>query len=215
MSNRSLLNRVKVSALEKGIHDNCVISSVSIEDRKSKSGILNKAIFLKFTQYDGTKRKAETAMDLSWWKPDPTSEYFNSNILEMCLQLHGILVCFMDEETAFSAFDGVFEDNGIKSLTQLETKNLKKSEMEALLTSLKNAFYAAITPHLKDTDKMLRLKLTTNYKGEDVDIPKYGIFTEPMTVEATLKFTDNELKTHSKAGNVEQKSSSTNMSATI
>lgn len=203
---RSLINRVRVAALEKGIHDNCYISSIDIEDRKTKAGILNKMIFLKFAQLEDGKRKAETP-DLSWWKPDPTSEYFYTNIQEMCLQLHGILTCFIDEEDAYTAFDNVFEAHGITDHLQLDGKTIKKSEMNDLFNSIKKAFNTAIKPFLKNTDNLIRLKLTTNHKGEDVDIPKYGIFTEPMTVKETvLKFTTSELKTHSKAGNVVAKS---------
>ena len=51
----------------------------------------------------------------------------------------------------------------------------------------------------------LRVKITTDNKGEGANIPSYGVFTESMEVakeDSRLKFTDGELKNHSKAGNV-------------
>jgi len=213
-----LLSRVKVPELTKGIHENIMINGVSIEDRKGQNGPINKMIYIKFAQVDENgKRKAES--ELAWWKPDPTSDYFVTNLQEMSLQLHNILSAFMDEEAAFAAFDGVFEGLGITDYKEIENKKWKQSEVNKLNDALKEAFKKAITPFIGDKEHLLRVKLTTNYKGVGVEIPKYGLFVEPMTKEETdLKFTDNELKTHSKAGITEKggsTASSTNTSATI
>lgn len=198
-----LLNKAKISALTMGIHENCIISGVDVEDRKGKNGPINKMVYIKFTQLDSAgKRKAES--ELSWWKPDITSEYFKTNLQEMCIQLHNILNCFVTEDEAFTAFETVFESAGIASYEELESKKWKKSEVDVLFIALKTAFNTAITPFINNTDDLIRLKLTTNFKGEDIEIPKYNKFVESMTEELKLKFTDSELKTHSKSGNVEE-----------
>jgi hypothetical protein len=209
-----LLSKAKISQLAMGIHDNCVISNVDIIDRKGNNGPINKMIYIKFTQLDeANKRKAES--ELAWWKPDVTTDYFKTNLQEMCIQLHGILTCFMPEEDAFDAFENVFEASGVTDPAEIETKKWKKSEVDVLFIALKDAFHKAITPFIAKQDAPIRLKLTTNYKGEDIEIPKYGKFVESMTVDPTLKFSDAELKTHSKAGNVAAASPASSSKATI
>ena len=200
-----LLNKAKISQLTDGIHPNVMISGVDINQRKGKNGPINKVIYIKFTELDANKkRKAEA--EVAWWKPDASSDYFKTNLQELCIQLHNILSCFMDEEAAFNAFDDVFESNGITQLSDIESKNWKKSEVDKLLDTLAIAFKKAIDPYVGNEDDLIYLKLATNYKGEDIEIPKYGKFVEPMSVgETTLKFTDSELKTKSKAGNVTKK----------
>jgi hypothetical protein len=210
MTQRSLLNKLKVSQFEKGIHDDCVINKVDIVDRKGQNGPINKMIYITFAQLDANKkRKAET--ELSWWKPEAGSEYFKTNLQEMCVQLHNILSCYVGEEEAFEAFEGVFESTGVTNAAEIETKKWKKSEVDALFDLIKTKFYTAIEPFIEETTPMLRVKLTTNFKGEDVEIPKYGKFVEPMSATtSTLKFSDAELKTHSKQGNVAKKSDTAN-----
>lgn len=215
---RSLLNRAKISELSKGIFDDVIITNVDVKDRKGHNGPINKMIYIKFAQLnDVGKRVAES--ELAWWKPDPTSEYFVTNLQEMCLQLHNITNCFMSEEEAFDAFSEVFDAVGVTEHTEIDEKKWKQSEVNTLFTTLKNVFVNTITPFIGENK--VRLKLTTNYKGEDIEIPKYGVFVESMDVKETvLKFTNAELKTHSKAGTVQKKSteanaSSTNSNATI
>lgn len=201
-----LLNRAKISQLTMGIHENCIISAVDTDDRKGKNGPINKMIYIKFTQLDADKkRKAES--ELAWWKPDVTSDYFKTNLQEMCIQLHNILNCYMTEEEAFDAFDNVFESAGVVSFEELESKKWKKSEVDVLFIALKTAFNTSIASFINNVDNPIRLKLTTNFKGEDVEIPKYNKFVESMNDELALKFTDAELKTHSKAGNIDKASS--------
>jgi hypothetical protein len=219
MAKRSLLSRVKISELQKGIHDNVVITNVDIKDRRGQNGPINKMIYIKFSKLnDSGKRLAES--ELAWWKPDPTSEYFVTNLQELCLQLHNILEVYIGEEKAFEAFSDVFSDiKGIETHQDIHNKKWKQSEVNTLLTNLKSAFKDAMDSALKDSEVKFRLKLTTNYKGEDIEIPKYGKFVESMDVNpSTLKFTTSELKTHSKSGITtkrENSSSSINVSATI
>jgi len=213
---RSLLNRTKISNLSKGIHDNIVITNIDIKDRKGQNGPINKMIYIKFAQItEEGKRLAES--ELAWWKPDPSSEYFKVNLQEMCLQLHNIVSCYVGEDKAFDAFKDVFNST-VTSHEELENKKWKQSEVNTLNTALKDAFITIMTPFINSTDSKLRMKLTTNYKGEDIEIPKYGIFLEPMTVkESLLKFTAAELKTHSKSGTVIAKTtaSAANTNSTI
>ena len=219
MVKRSLRSRAKSSEFQKGIHDNVMITNVDIEDRKGANGPINKMVYIKFAQMIDDKKVAES--ELSWWKPDVTSEYFKTNLQEICLQLHNVLEACVGDESAFEAFSTVFAFTGMEDYKEIESRKWKQSEVNILLINLKIAFATAIAPFVNDSEKLLRLKLSTNYKGEDIEIPKYGKFVESMEVEETkLKFSAAEIKTHSKSGNVEVNvtataASSANTSATI
>ena len=214
MTKRSLLNRAKISQFQKGNHDNVIITGIDIKDRKGQNGPINKMIYIKFAQLKNDKRVAES--ELAWWKPDPTSEYFVTNLQEMCLQLHNLLEVQIGEEAAFEAFKGVFNDLDIANQIDIHNKKWKQSEVNKLNDALKQAFKESYDKVIADGQTPFRLKLTTNYKGEGVEIPKYGKFVEPMDVEeSSLKFTSSELKAHSKAGIVSSKPSSSTTVATI
>jgi hypothetical protein len=219
MVKRSLLNKVKTSEFSKGIFDNVIITGVDVQDRKGANGPINKMVYIKFAQIDETGKKLKES-ELSWWKPDITSEYFKTNLQEICLQLHNVLEAYIGEEEAFNAFSTVFDFLELDSHEEIETRRWKQSELSALINELKESFETAITPYINKMDQLIRLKITTNYKGEDIEIPKYGKFVESMSVEkSTLEFTANEIKTHSKAGTVTTAAatapSSTNANSTI
>lgn len=218
MGKRSLLNRAKTSEFQKGIFDNVYITAVDTKDRKGKNGPINKMVYIKFAQLNDVGKKIAES-ELSWWKPDVTSEYFKTNLQEICLQLHNIVEVFLGEDKAFDAFQTVFDVIDIEDHKELDDKKWKQSELTAVITALKDTFVKVITPYVNNSEAPLRMKLSTNFKGEDIEIPKYGSFVESMSVEKTeLKFTAGELKTHSKSGNVEgdaTAASSTNTSATI
>lgn len=214
---RSLLNKANTSEFQKGIFDNVIITRVDTKDRKGQNGPINKMVYIKFAQInDAGKRVAES--ELAWWKPDITSEYFKVNFQEICLQMHNVLEAYLGEDAAFDAFEHVFDVIKISDQKEIEDRKWKQSELNSIIAGLKDAFSKAITPFINNKEQLIRLKLSTNYKGEDIEIPKYGKFTESMVKKETeLKFTANEIKTHSKAGNVGNGTtpSAANSSATI
>ncbi len=217
MTKRSLLNRAKTSEFQKGIFDNVIITNVDTKDRKGQNGPINKMIYIKFAQLNESGKKVSES-ELAWWKPDITSEYFKTNLQEICLQLHNVLEAYLGEDAAFDAFSEIFAGLELTDQAEIETRRWKQSELNVVINDLKTSFVTAITPFADDSESLIRLKLSTNYKGEDIEIPKYGKFLESMKVEKTeLRFTTNELKTHSKAGNVEGKAaaSSSNPTSTI
>ena len=208
---------IRLAQLQKGIHDNCYISKIDIKDRKGKNGIINKMVYITLNKM-GKKGKPIAQIEVAWWKPDPTSDYFKTNLQEIALQLQNILAAYMSDEEAFDAFENVFEAVGISDYKEIETRKWKQSEVNKLLGIIAEAFEEAIKPYIGKKDELIRVKLTTNYKGEGAEIPKYGKWVEPMSKEETdLYFTDNELKTHSKGGitTTAGAASSVNANATI
>ena len=186
--------------LGKGIHDNCIISGVSTDERKGKNGIINKMIYLTITKLNNDG-KPVAEVEVSWWNPDPSTEYFYDNLLELSYQLVNVLKAYMPEDEVYKAFEGIFENHGCNSVKDIETKKWKQSEVKSLLKDIAAAFKNAIAPYVGDKSKTIRVKLATDYKGQGVEIPRYGDWVEPMTQEETrLFFTANEEKIASKAG---------------
>lgn len=199
----SLMNRVRVSRLSYGIHPNTAISNVDLTARKRQGTPDKKMIHITFATVDATTRKKKAEVELSWFKLDHTSEYLFSNIRELCVQLHGILSCYMDEEESFKLMEPIFNEFKIADLDVLENRKWKKKELDSLMDSIKEHFGKAIQNYIGLDKDLIWTKITSDTKGEYPNIPKFGKFTEPMTVDkTTLEFSNYELKNHSKAGNI-------------
>jgi hypothetical protein len=199
----SLLSMVKVARFGKGIHDNVVITKVDPEERKNKGIPIKKMLYITYATVDPDTRKKKNEAELAWWTLDPTSEFFFSNLREMCVQLHGLLSCYMPEDEAFTAMSTAFDEFEFKSVDEIEAYKWKKKDVDAIQTNLSNLFATAIAPYVGLNGPLIRLKVSTDSKGENIAYSSYGVFAEPMTVKETrLKFSEAELKNHSKAGNV-------------
>ena len=199
----SLFDRVKVARLGKGIHDNIAITKVDVEERKSKGVPIKKMLYLTFALVDPDTRKRKNEVEVAWWTLDPSSEFFFSNLREYCVQLQGILACYMSDDDAFEAMSKVFDEFELKSVAEIEETKWKRKDVDSLQIALREAFAVAIEPFVGANGPLIRLKLGTDSKGENVAFPSYGTFTEPMSVKEThLKFSETELKNQSKAGNV-------------
>jgi len=198
----SLLDRAKVSKLGKGIHDNVVITKVDPEGRKHQGVPIKKMLYITYATIDPDTKKKKNEIELSWWALDPTSEFFYSNLREFCVQLQGLLSCYMTDDQAFDAMEKAFDGMGFNSVTDIESFKWKKKEVDTVIDNLKALFVAAITPFIGVNTPPIRLKISTDSKGENAAYSSYGVFAEPMTVLQTrLKFSDAELKNQSKAGN--------------
>ena len=199
----SLLSRVKVARFGKGIHDNVVITKIDLEERKAKGMPIKKMIYITYAIVDPVTRKKKNEAELAWWTLDPSSEFFFGNLRELCIQLQGLLCCYMSEDDAFEAMSGVFADfPDFESVADIEAYKWKKKDVDTLQANLGDAFAKAVAPFIGDSSPLMRLKVSTDNNGENIAYPAYGVFAEPMTVETSrLKFTEAELKRHSKAGN--------------
>lgn len=199
----SMLDRVKVAKLGKGIHDNVVITKVDPEERKNKGVPIKKMLYVTYATIDPETKKKKNEVEVAWWMLDPISEYCFSNIREFCVQLQGILSCYMTDEEAFTAMSTTFDDMEFTSVADIEAYKWKKKELESFQDTAKSLFVKAITPFVGTGVAPIRLKLSTDNKGENVAYSSYGVFAESMSVKETaLKFSETELKNHSKAGNV-------------
>jgi hypothetical protein len=198
----SLLNKAKVARLGKGIHDNVVIIKVDPEERKNKGVPIKKMLYITFATIDPETKKKKQEVELAWWSLDPTSEFFFSNLREFCVQIHGLLACYMTDEEAFTAMSAAFEEFDFKSVADIEETKWKRNDVNTIQETLATLFVTAITPFIGVNVTPIRLKISTDSKGENAAFSSYGVICEPMTVvETRLKFSDSELKNQSKAGN--------------
>lgn len=201
---RSLLNRARVSRLGKGIHNDVVITNIDIADRKNKGVLIKKMLYITFAKLDENNKRVKE-IELSWFRLDHTSDYMFSNLRELAIQLSGILTCYMTDDEAFTAMGDEIEGINFTSVDEMEQHKWKKAEVDAIATNLLSNFKKVMTDKVGINSNRMRLKITTDNKGSGENIPSFGVFTEPMTVEekdSRLKFTDVELKNHSKGGNV-------------
>ncbi len=197
----SLLDLAKISKLGYGIHDNILITKVDTEDRKRQGVLEKKMLYTTFAVIDPKTSKKKASIELSWFRLDPVSDFFFTNMRELCVQLSGILGSFMDEEKVYNEMESIFEGFNFKSVDDIENHKWKKKDVDTLTNKLKTKYGELIAPFINDTDNLIRVKITTDNKGEHTNIPKFGIFTESMAAEkSALKFSDFEKRNHSKAG---------------
>jgi hypothetical protein len=201
----SLLQNARVARLGKGLHDDVVITKVDIADRKRNGILIKKMLYVTFAKLDPVTGKRKTEVELSWFRLDHTSEYMFSNLRELAIQLNGILTCYMSEDEAFAAMEGDVDGLDFKTVDEMEQHKWKKAEVEAVMADMLQRFNVVIADKIGVNSQRLRVKITTDSKGEGANIPSYGVFTESMDVakeDSKLRFSDVELKHHSKAGNV-------------
>ncbi len=204
----ALLSRVNVSKMSKGIHSNIVITGVDTEERRSNGTPSKKFLYITFAEVDSTTRKKKKDIEVSWWKLDPVgNKYFQDNMLEFCAQVWGILECYMTgDEIINNHFGNIFDEFGVESVEDIKNYKWKPKDVASLMTNIKDAFKTAIDPFVGTNGTLLHLKLTTDAKGTNVELPKYGLVCEVMGEgETTLKYSNSELKNHSKSGNVTAK----------
>src|SRR5664279_1337438 len=133
----SLLDRAKVSKLSKGIHDNVVITKVDPEERKHKGAPIKKMLYITYATIDPDTKKKKNEIELSWWTLDPTSEFFYSNLREFCVQLQGLLSCYMTDDQAFDAMEKAFDGLEFTSVTDIEAFKWKKKDVDTVTDNLK------------------------------------------------------------------------------
>ncbi len=200
----SLLNRARVAKLGKGIHEDVVITNIDIKDRKRNGILVKKMLYVTFAKLDENGKRLKE-IELSWFRLDHTSEYMFSNLRELAIQLFHILICYMTEEEAFAAMEGDIDGLDFETVDDMEQHKWKKAQVDSVMLDVLSSFEKAMAGKFGLESQKLRIKVTTDNKGEGANIPSYGKFTESMEIpveETTLRFSDAEKKNHSKAGNV-------------
>ena len=192
----SLSDLKKLPELSYGITDNTYITGIKFEGINEMPMLTFKIIA---TDPEAGKNLKEA--NLSMFKPDITKEYVLTSMQQLFVQLRGILAAAMgDEEKSYKPFDGIVEKTfGDISLQEFNNTKLNKKSVDAVISDVINAFIKAIKPYANNKH-LMRTKLVMSSSGEWIQIPRRGIFTEPMsTDETTLRFSQMEELNNSKA----------------
>ena len=200
---RSLLDKVKVSPLQFGIHKNIVLSKVDITPKKRNGMPTKRFLHLTFTKIDPEtgKRKAESTF--SWWKLDPTSDNFMTNMKQLLVQLDGILKLYYTEEEIDAQMEDLFKEWKFKTVSDVENYKWKKKDADLFMNKLSEKIAEALKIKIGFDSTQFKLKLPLDNKGQYPELPRYGVFVESMDVsdeKSTLSFSDYEQKNNALAG---------------
>lgn len=192
----SLSDLKKLPELSYGIHDNTYLTSLKFE------GINEVPMFtFKVIQIDPDTKKSLKEANLSMFKPDITKEYVLPSMQQLFVQIHGMLAAAMgDNEKAYKTFDGVVEKTfGDISLQEFNNTKLNKKLVDSVVNDVISTFIKAMAQYT-NKEHLVRTKLVMSSSGEWIQIPRRGIFTEPMAVEeTTFRFSQMEELNNNKA----------------
>jgi hypothetical protein len=213
-----LMSEARKAELGFGIHSNCIISSVTNEERRNKDNeVVRRNCFITF-QHLNDEKKVVAEKEISWFNLDYSQEpnkIFNS-FFDQLKQLTAIADCFIDPKGRKNLWDKGFEDivDSFKieipedPETPLAKQNLKEDLMDLFkskekgmkfmkeLTDFFTELMQEALTQTKEEPVLLRLKLVTDNKGKYIQIPRFSTFVEPMSVDpekSSLKITQTEL----------------------
>lgn len=203
---KSLLDSARKPELGHEIHDNCVILEVEAGGRRTKkeNKEVNKNCFTKFAKLD-EEGKITGEKEVSWFNLDHQQEYVKDNFVNQITQLVGILECYYTPEEVNDLLDPIFSDYEIKTEEDMEAIITDKDNSKNIIEDISKKYVESLSDLIGLDSTKLRIKLSFDTKGKYVQQPKFGIFTEPMTVEKTdskLKFSKNEEENEIKSRNL-------------
>lgn len=216
----SLLNKLKQeeSLLEigHGIHDNCVILSISTDLRKKKDeSIINKNLFIKIGKL-GTKGTVVAEREISWFNLDHTKEYTYGNFFNQVDQMTGLVDSYItptDDEDKwgdiFSAVLGKFEV--AEDVEEIKAALTDEETCTGMMNLLNDQFSKLLAGKIGINGEKIRVKFTFDKTGGFVQQPKFDQFTENMRVklsDSQLKMTDTEKEYEAKSNEEAPKVSS-------
>lgn len=211
---KSLLNQAKKVELGHAIHENCVITEVTVKgkpDKDNKSSKWN--CVTKFAKKD-EKNATIGEKEVSWYDLDFTNEHVSGRFATQITQLVNILECFITPKEVNDIFDPILADFDIVDEETRDAILKDKDNCANLMDDICKAYVKEMVNHLNSNP--VRLKLTFDNKGKYVSAPMFNEFVEPMTVEiadSKLKFSKNEIENEAKSRNVISSTPSKNLSA--
>jgi hypothetical protein len=200
---KDLLSKAKKAELGHDIHENCIITEVSVTGKPNKEGQPSKwNCVTKFVKYD-SKNNNIGEKEVSWYELDFNSDFVKSKFTSQISQLVNILECFITAEEVNDIFDPILGDFEITDEESLESILTDKENCKNLMDDISKAYVKEMINHLND--KPVRLKLVFDNKGKYVGPPMFNELVESMETpkeESKLKFSKNELENEIKSRNV-------------
>ena len=202
-----LMANARKAEIGYGIHENCVITSVSNEERKSKEGEkrnLNSYTRFEMLDEDG---KSTAMKEVAWYNFGYKEDYaFDSfiNQLEQFTGIVDILYPVTEKKDKWGdEFMKILENNeieisadngeGIKS----ELKSIFADDLDlfaAVHQDVINSYVEFVSAKAGLDGPRMRLKIVFDPKGKNLGQPKFDKFTESMEVDLA----DSGLKLTSK-----------------
>jgi hypothetical protein len=210
---KSLLNQAKKVELGHAIHENCVITEVSVKGKPDKDNKASKWNCLtKFTKMDD-KGAVIGEKEVSWYDLDFTNEHVSGRFTTQITQIVNILECYITPEEVNALLDPILADFDITDEESRDAILKDKDNCTNLMDDIAKAYVKEMVNHLNGAP--VRLKLTFDNKGKYVSAPMFNDFVEPMTTplaESKLKFSKNEIENEAKSHNVIVPASNKNLS---
>lgn len=199
-----------------GVHKNCIITKVSNEVRKNKENVVIKKN--SYTKFEMLNDKGESVAEkeISWYNLDFSSDYVFDSFWSQLEQFTGIvdtLIPPTEKKDAWAKeFDKILEENEIElseGSAEEQKQALKrileedKEVFEQVMEHLIKAYEKLVTKAITEEDKVkMRLKITFDPKGKNLQQPRYDSFVESMEVsdeDSQLKVSDKDLEYKSKS----------------
>lgn len=196
-----LLNQAKKNEIGFGIHENCVILSVSNDIRKNKDNeVVKRNCFTVFAKKNAAG-EITAEKEISWFNIDPTSEYAYDNFFSQLEQMTAIVDILRDPNEEDKdiwdlAFEAILSENEIEFTKDSLEKAIRTKKVSNEIVKAIGDTYVELLSNLVGKDsKAMRLKIVYDSNGKYLQQPKYNSFVESMDVEledSRLKITDTE-----------------------
>lgn len=211
---KDLLSKAKKAELGHDIHENCVITEVTVKGKPDKENKASKwNCVTKFVKHDD-KGNNIGEKEVSWYDLDFSNEHVVGRFSTQILQLVNILECFITPEEVNAILDPILADFDITDEESRDAILHDKDNCSNLMDDIAKAYTKEMINHLNT--KPVRLKLTFDGKGKYVSSPMFNDFVERMDVtkeDSKLKFSKNEEDNEAKSRNVIAPVSSKNLSS--
>ena len=214
---KKLMGQAKKAEIGYGVHENCVILSVSNDQRKTNDGVkIKRNNFTMFGKFNKDGDAIIAQKEVSWFNLDPTKkEYVYGNFISQLDQLVGILDCYYTDDkltgVVAETIDSLFAEEEIENQKDLEEALLDKSTCKSLFDGITEAYETLVEPHIGEDKTPIRVKFTYDPKGQYLQNPRYNPFTESMEVDLE----DTKLLLTEKENEYYQKSLSTNTAPVV
>ena len=189
-----LMQNARKAEIGYGVHSNCVVLSVSNEEKRTKDNEkINRNCYTKIGQCD-KNGVVVGEREVSWFNIDSTSDYAFDNLKTQLTQMTAIVDVFV------SAEKGKWEkaiDKAINDATELELdgedidedeKQLAeamkdKATCKEMMEAIGEAYVKILKDKLGDKSQPVRFKVVYEKSGKYLQQPRYGKFVESMEVE--------------------------------
>jgi len=202
-----LMSNARKAEIGFGVHENCVILSVSNDQRKNKDGekVARNCYTVIGQKNDNGDIVAER--EISWFNLDPSSDFVYDNFFTQLEQLTNIVDTLNPagkKDAWADLFDEALEELEIsvdltneELIEELTTLLKNKKNSAAFMKLLGDGYVQLLEDHVGPESTPRRAKIVYDKNGKYLQQPRYGSIVESMEVEEsrlTISSTEEEYK---------------------